>query len=77
LGGLTAAGLRTEAARQLTIMRIAGKDFVIFAAIEETMTKCRKQAKAPRLYPPNRHRRKASLDHPRRTKPSQHWLGPY
>jgi len=28
-------------------MRIAGKDFVILAAIDETMTKCHKQAKAP------------------------------
>jgi hypothetical protein len=46
-GGLTAAGLRKEAARgNLAIMRIAGKDFVTLAAIEEMMTRCRREAKA-------------------------------
>jgi hypothetical protein len=47
-GGMTAAGLRKEAARgKLSIERIAGKDYTTLAAIEEMRGKCRKEAKAP------------------------------
>ena len=49
-GGMTAAGLRREAARgRLTIERIAGKDFTTLAAIEEMRERCRR-AKGPRLW---------------------------
>lgn len=48
MGGMTAAGLRREAQRgRLVIERIAGKDFVTLAAIEEMRKLCRVQAKAP------------------------------
>jgi hypothetical protein len=41
-GGMTAAGLRREAARgRLTIERIAGKDFTTLAAIEKMRVLCR------------------------------------
>jgi hypothetical protein len=41
-GGMTAAGLRREAARgRLTIERIAGKDFTTLAAIERMRVLCR------------------------------------
>jgi hypothetical protein len=44
-GGVTAASLRREAARgNLDIERIAGKDFVTLAAIEEMRTKCGRKA---------------------------------
>ena len=46
-GGMTASGLRKEAARgNLAIERIAGKDFVTLAAIEEMRERCRTPAKA-------------------------------
>jgi hypothetical protein len=45
---MTAAGLRREAQRgRLVIERIAGKDFVTLAAIEQMRKLCRVQAKAP------------------------------
>lgn len=41
-GGMTPSGLRREAARgNLTIMRMAGKDFTTLAYIEEMKRKCR------------------------------------
>jgi|HubBroStandDraft_4_1064222.scaffolds.fasta_scaffold430427_2 hypothetical protein len=40
-GGMTASGLRREAAKgRLAIERIAGKDFTTLAAIEDMRTKC-------------------------------------
>jgi hypothetical protein len=40
-GGMTASGLRREAAKgRLAIERIAGKDFTTLAAIEEMRTRC-------------------------------------
>jgi hypothetical protein len=47
-GGLTAAGLRREAARgNLTIERIAGKDFTTLRAIAAMREKCRVQLHHP------------------------------
>jgi hypothetical protein len=47
-GGMTAAGLRREAARgNLVIERIAGKDFVSIAAISAMREKCRLGQRAP------------------------------
>lgn len=47
-GGMTAAGLRKEAARgRLAIERIAGKDYTTLTAIEAMRERCRKGAKAP------------------------------
>lgn len=44
-GGMTTSGLRKEAARgNLTIMRMAGKDFTTLADIEEMKRKCRVSA---------------------------------
>lgn len=44
-GGMTPSGLRREAARgNLTIMRMAGKDFTTLAYIEEMKRKCRVNA---------------------------------
>ncbi len=44
-GGMTPSGLRREAARgNLTIMRMAGKDFTTLADIEEMKRKCRVSA---------------------------------
>ena len=44
-GGMTPSGLRREAARgNLTIMRMAGKDFTTLAYIEEMKRKCRVSA---------------------------------
>ena len=41
-GGMTASGLRKEAAKgRLTIYRIANKDFVTLAAIDEMLAACR------------------------------------
>jgi nucleoid-associated protein YgaU len=64
-GGITASGLRREAARgRLTIERTAGKDYVTLAAIDEMRARCRIEAKAPeavaaerrdlRFVPPDR-----------------------
>jgi hypothetical protein len=45
--GMTAAGLRKEAARgNLAIERIAGKDYTTLGAIEAMRERCRKEAKA-------------------------------
>lgn len=47
-GGMTPSGLRREAARgNLTIMRMAGKDFTTLADIEEMKRKCRVNANQP------------------------------
>ena len=47
-GGMTAGGLRREAARgRLVIMRIANKDFTTLSAIEEMKKKCRVPANQP------------------------------
>ena len=47
-GGMTASGLRREAARgRLTIERIAGKDFTTLAAISQMREKCRAQPPHP------------------------------
>src|SRR3990167_11507177 len=47
-GGMTVSGLRREAARgRLVIEKIAGKDFVTLAAIEQMRQLCRAQAKDP------------------------------
>jgi hypothetical protein len=47
-GGLTAAGLRREAARgHLTIERIAGKDFTTLGAIAVMRERCRVQPHRP------------------------------
>jgi hypothetical protein len=47
-GGMTASGLRREAARgRLTIERIAGKDFTTLGAIAEMREKCRAQQHHP------------------------------
>ena len=47
-GGITAASLRREAAKgRLVIERIAGKDFVTLAAIDEMRARCRVPAAAP------------------------------
>ena len=47
-GGMTASGLRREAARgRLTIERIAGKDFTTLAAIAIMREKCRAQPLPP------------------------------
>jgi hypothetical protein len=47
-GGMTASGLRREAARgRLTIERIAGKDFTTLAAITTMREKCRAQPPLP------------------------------
>jgi hypothetical protein len=41
-GGMTASGLRKEAAKgRLTIYRIANKDFVTLAAIDDMLAACR------------------------------------
>jgi len=46
-GGVTVSALRTEARKgRLAIERIAGKDFVTKAAIDQMREKCRVQAKA-------------------------------
>lgn len=46
-GGMTASGLRREAARgTLVIERIAGKDYTTLQAIEEMRKLCRVQQKA-------------------------------
>jgi hypothetical protein len=43
-GGMTASGLRREAARgRLTIERIAGKDYTTLAAIDEMRKLCRRE----------------------------------
>jgi hypothetical protein len=48
MGGMTASGLRREAARgRLDIERIAGKDFTTLRAIEEMRQRCRVTPKAP------------------------------
>jgi hypothetical protein len=42
IGGMTASGLRTEAAKgRLTIYRIANKDFVTLSAIDDMLAACR------------------------------------
>jgi len=47
-GGMTVSGLRREAARgRLVIERIAGKDFVTLAAINDMRERCRVQPKQP------------------------------
>lgn len=47
-GGMTASGLRREAARgNLAIERTAGKDYVTLAAIDEMRARCRREATAP------------------------------
>jgi len=77
MGGMTAAGLRREAQRgRLVIERIAGKDFVTLAAIEEMRKLCRVQAKAPtagagpRRFPPIALKRRVRLlNGPRRRSP--------
>lgn len=47
-GGMTAAGLRREAARgRLAIQRMAGKDFTTLGAIERMRSLCHVQPKAP------------------------------
>jgi len=47
-GGMTASGLRREAARgHLTIERIAGKDFTTLGAIAAMREKCRVQLHHP------------------------------
>ena len=47
-GGMTASGLRREAAKgRLAVERIAGKDFTTLAAIEEMRTKCLHMPKEP------------------------------
>ncbi|MGX7709157.1 excisionase [Methylobacterium sp. Gmos1] len=47
-GGMTAAGLRREAARgRLAIERMAGKDFTTLAAIERMRSLCHVPPKAP------------------------------
>ena len=47
-GGMTPSGLRREAARgNLTIMRMAGKDFTTLAYIEEMKRKCRVSGNQP------------------------------
>jgi|ERR1700722_5084592 hypothetical protein len=52
-GGMTASGLRKEAAKgRLTIYRIANKDFATLAAIEDMLAACRvDQPKRPRTGP--------------------------
>jgi hypothetical protein len=46
-GGMTASGLRHEAAKgRLTIERIAGKDFTTLAAINDTRKLCRREPSA-------------------------------
>lgn len=47
-GGMTAAGLRREAARgRLSIWRIANKDFTSLSAIREMLEKCRVDCSPP------------------------------
>ena len=47
-GGMTASGLRKEANRgNLSIERVAGKDFTTLAAIDEMRERCRTTAKEP------------------------------
>ena len=47
-GGMTASGLRREAARgRLEIERVAGRDYTTLRAIEEMRRLCRVQQKAP------------------------------
>jgi hypothetical protein len=47
-GGMTAAGLRKEAAKgKLAIERIAGKDYTTLAAIQQMRTLCRIHPKVP------------------------------
>jgi hypothetical protein len=44
-GGMTASGLRREAARgRLTIERVAGKDYVTLAEIDAMRQRCRREA---------------------------------
>src|SRR5262245_50347109 len=65
-GGMTASGLRREAARgRLTIERIAGKDFTTLAAIAIMREKCRAQPLPPSL-PPKASGRCRPMDYPRR-----------
>ena len=48
MGGMTVAGLRTEArAGRLAIERIAGKDYVTLRAIREMRDRCRRIPKEP------------------------------
>src|SRR5687767_566341 len=48
LGGMTPAGLRTEARKgRLELLRIAGKDFVTPASMKGMMEKCRAPGSRP------------------------------
>src|SRR5262245_63982208 len=70
-GGMTASGLRREAARgRLTIERIAGKDFTTLSAIATMREKCRAQ-KPPTALPQNPARWCRPVDHPRRRTPDR------
>jgi hypothetical protein len=47
-GGMTASGLRREAAKgRLAVSRIAGKDYTTLAAIREMIETCRVEPKVP------------------------------
>ena len=63
-GGMTVSGLRREAARgRLVMERIAGKDFVTLAAIEEMRKACVVEPEPSRPAPrPRAHRREAPSD---------------
>lgn len=61
-GSMTPSGLRKEAQRgKLVIERVAGKDYVTLAAIEEMRTQCRVQKSAPVSGSGQRAKRKGGL----------------
>jgi hypothetical protein len=76
-GGMTAAGLRREAARgRLAVSRIAGKDYTTLAAIRGMTEQCRVEPKAHGCGLARGKGPRRSMSHQRRQTSNKHRLRP-
>ena len=76
-GGMTASGLRREAAKgRLAVSRIAGKDYTSLAAIRVMIERCRINPKAQGCHSSARKESRGGMDHQRWSIQREHRLRP-